>query len=208
MLDTAHRQHNRCNHTHRQQGCATPTLAANEFAALATKISKAHLRHMYSDATLTLWRTGGGDAGVAMDIHTAQFAGMNLLGMMSARSRRRPRVKATVRTADAHAPFGINQSDIAPANCDLLNRIDNADSLLRVDNFGTDEDQIDQYVGGTTPCDCCAQSASQKRRPDQQYREHKGASAQNEPTLWPKGFRATHTSIFSYAVSCTDGQVA
>ena len=208
MLAATNCQHDRCNHTHCQQEYATPTLAADKFTAFTAKISKAHLRHMYSNSTLALRGAGGGDAVVAVDIHTAQFTGMNFLGVVPAWSRSRPRVKATVLASNAHAPFSIDQRDVAPTDSDLFDRIDNADSLVRVNNFGTDKDQVDQYVRGTTPRDCCAQSTSKNGRPDQKNREQKGASAQDETTLRSKGFRATHTSIFSHVVSCKEGQVA
>ena len=164
---------------------------------------------MNSDSAITLGGASGGDILVATDLHGFQLAGMNLLGMVSAGSGCCPSIETAVLTGDAHAPFGIDQINITPADRDFLDGVNDGQGFFGKNYFGSDENQVGTVDDSYGPSNCCSQSVGRSSRPDKASAEHNDASAQDETALGSKDFALMHTSIFphfSLTSLATDGQ--
>jgi len=209
MLQTFRSEYQCCSDAEAKKCCGVPVELSLELGTSAGEISDTKLRHMNSDSAITLRGASGGDALVATDLHSFQLAGMNLLRMVPAGSGCCPSIETTVFAGDAHAPFGIDQINITPADRDFLNGVNNGQGFFGKNYFGSDENQVSTVDDSNGPSNCFSQSVGRSSRPDKTSAEHNDASAQDKTTLGSKDFALMHTSIFphfSLTSLATDGQ--
>lgn len=134
---------------------------------------------------------------------------MNLLGVVSAGSGRCPSIETTVLTGDAHAPFGIDQFNITPADRDFLNGVNDGQRFFGKNYFRSDENQVGTVDNCKGPGNCSCQSVGRSSRPNKTSAEQNYTSTQEETALGSKDFALMHTSIFphlSLTSLATDGQ--
>lgn len=203
------KNHNQCcSDAEAEQCCPAPILSVSEFLASASEILQPNLSHMHRNSAIALGGESWGNTFAATNLHAAKLAGINLLGVESAGSGCCPGIKTTELSGDAHAPFGIDQIDIAPTQFDLLDRVDDVNAIIGVNDVGPDKNQVDQDICCATSSNRTGQTLSQGRRPDEESRENGSSAAQEVTTPSSKDLWLAHDSIFSYTSHFTDGQVA
>ncbi len=208
MLLTQNNQDQCCSEAEAEQCCPTPILSVTELMASAAEILQSDLSHMHGNSTIALGGESRGNTFAATNFHAAELAGVNFLGMESTGSGCCPSIEATELSGDVHAPFGINQVNVAPTYLNFFNRIDDAKSLIGINDVRPDENQIDQNICCQAAGNRSDQALSQGSGPDKERRENGSSTTQQVATLGSKDLSFAHDSIFSHTSRMTDGQVA
>jgi hypothetical protein len=206
MLKTHRSEYDCCSQTEAEQCCGVPVARSLELGTSGSELSNTELGHMNGNSAIALGGASRRDTLVVADLHSPQLAGMNFLGMVSAGSGRSPRIKSSVLTRDAHAPLGINQIDISPADRDFLNGIDDNQMLITENKFGSNKNQVTGNDRCDRPSDCCGQTIAQRSRPDEASGQQNNATTHHQTTFGSKDILVAHSSIFSYSSRITDGQ--
>ena len=204
-------ENNCCAHTSDHYKNSAVISADFKFDFSASKGAAMNLRNMQSDSAVALGGMGSKDALLARDAHRFQFALINLFGVKPAGGGSCPRTELSVNTFNFKSPLGSYVCNFAPSNTNALQGINNLDTTVAENYFGSDANQINAHQNCQSPQRCCnyvAGTSGQNNRPQPEAREYNCGAEQSPATFGSESFTAAHSSIFSQAKLAHVGQVA
>jgi len=136
------------------------------------------------------------------DSHTFNLIGMNGATVVTTRglSGKSMNLSATSAVNYVHGVSGINFTNLMPTDFETLQGVDDQDSLVKENNFGVNEDQIEKCASENPPnqgAEGCAKTVINNVDVNQGADCKEGAKTHDITTAWSEGLEVTHLTIFS-----------
>ena len=142
------------------------------------------------------------DHSTISDAHSFDLIGMDSSAVISTRSLSGKSMDflAANFVNNVHSEASINVVDIVPAQCDGFQRINNGQTLIKEDNFGMDENQVEDSAQDQTPSNAgnsAVETVIENVDVTKGADSKEGAEGHDITTTWSEGFGVGHLAILS-----------
>lgn len=137
------------------------------------------------------------------NFQSSEFGGMDAASVISAGSLSSPRVDLLSLYLDIHRVASVNLLDAIPADCDLSQRIGDADTFIKEGHLGANEGQMKDVADQSAPCTCRQNATSalgDKALTHKSGAENVDSASEEVAASRTVHLRITHTSSLSRKV--------
>ena len=155
-----------------------------------------------SNSGVTSRAFSGANHSAVAHSHSLDLIGMNGAAVVSTRglSGKSVNLPATGAVNYVHGVSGINLLNLMPADFETLQGVNNQNTFIKEDNFGMNENQIENCAGENSPeqrAEGGAKAVINNVDVNQGANRKEGAKTHYITTAWSEGFAVTHLAILS-----------
>ena len=164
------------------------------------KILITHTRTVDSSTRIRTRRVGSGDASVRLDSHAFDITTVKSTRTVTTRRWSGPRIDSAIIEGNGQSVFGANIFDFIPTDSEVAKWIDDSNSFIKENNFGTVHNQIDAHGDENTPgnrSESLVQSSNENTLDNHDRNQRVSDVSANHCTDGAKSFPIAHAPIFT-----------
>ena len=164
------------------------------------KILITHTRTVDSSTRIRTRRVGSSDASVVLNSQAFDITTVKSTRTVTTRRWSGPRIDSAIIEGNSQSVFGANIFVFIPTDSEVVKWIDDSNSFIKENNFGTVHNQIDDHADENTPgnrSESLVQSSNENTLDNHDRNQRVSDVSANHSTDGAKSFPIAHAPIFT-----------
>lgn len=164
------------------------------------KVLITHTRTVDSSTRIRTRRVGSSDASVVLNSQAFDITTVKSTRTVTTRRWSSPRIDSAIIEGNSQSVFGANIFDFIPTDSEVVKWIDDINSFIKENNFGSVHNQIDAHADENTPgnrSQTLVQSSNENTLDNHDRNQRVSDVSANHSTDGAKSFTIAHAPIFT-----------